>query len=188
MLLRSALVWVTDKLNQSSAVALVFVSERFLGSHPYLKDSAALVRVADAAQAESDGRVRQGFQEVCQMSTNPNCRLDEFLLTPHPVWDLRGWSHTQDVAGRDERLCRQGESGQSFELSRADAKSIPKWSDVEHKHDGKHRLGHNPATHTKEVSQEDFENVRASGKRRERADGLNLFERSGGDRAALAKL
>ncbi len=73
-------------------------------------------------------------------------------------------------------------------MSRADAKAIPEWKEVEHKQDGKHRLGSNPATETREVSQEDFEAVRASGKRHNEANDRTQFDRVGGDRAALAKL
>jgi hypothetical protein len=73
-------------------------------------------------------------------------------------------------------------------LSRADAKAIPEWKEVEHKQDGKHRLGYNPATETRDISQEDFEAARASGKRHKEANDLTQFIRKGGDRAALAKL
>jgi hypothetical protein len=75
-----------------------------------------------------------------------------------------------------------------FELSRADKDSIPQWKEVEHRQDGKHRLGYNPATETKEISREDFEAVRASGKASGEVKGLDQFPRKGGDRAALARL
>ena len=75
-----------------------------------------------------------------------------------------------------------------FNLSRVDGKDIPKWKDVEHMPDGKHRLRYNPAAETKEISQEDFDSVRASGKRKTEAAKRNRFKRRGGDRAALARL
>jgi hypothetical protein len=73
-------------------------------------------------------------------------------------------------------------------LSRADKNSVPQWKDVEHRQDGKHRLGYNPAAETKEISREDFEAVRASGDTSSKVDDLERFSRKGGDRAALARL
>ena len=82
----------------------------------------------------------------------------------------------------------KAEPGQSFELSRADARAIPEWKEVEHKQDGKHRLKYNPARETKEISQEDFEAMRASGTRHNEAYESIQFDRKGGDRAALGRL
>ena len=73
-------------------------------------------------------------------------------------------------------------------MSRADAKNVPEWKEVEHKQDGKHRLGYNPASETREVSQEDFDGVRASGPPSGRTEKWHSFKRKGGDRAALARL
>jgi hypothetical protein len=70
-------------------------------------------------------------------------------------------------------------------LSRADGQSTPKWKDVEeYRLDGKHRLGHNPATETKEISQEDLEAVQAMGKTQRKT---SVFKRQGGDLAILTK-
>ncbi len=101
---------------------------------------------------------------------------------------LRGWSDTDDRARKKEHLSYQGESNKTFKLSRADSRAIPEWKDIEHKQDGKHRLGYNPAVATKDVSQEDFEAVRAAEKYHNEDDGRIQFQRKGGDRAALAKL
>ena len=73
-------------------------------------------------------------------------------------------------------------------MSRADGKGVPEWKEIEHKQDGKHRLGYNPATETRDVSQEDFEAVIASGNKDKGSDNHTQFQRKGGDRAALAKL
>lgn len=102
------------------------------------------------------------------------------------VWSLRGWS--KDASGNGEKLQYQGPSGQQYELSRADGKSIPEWKEVEHKQDGKHRLRHNPASQTNETSQEDFEAVMAEGTSSKESNNRPRFKRSGGDRAALARL
>ncbi len=82
----------------------------------------------------------------------------------------------------------QGQFGQSFELSRADAKGVPDWKDIEHKQDGRHRLGYNPATETRDISEEDLQAVRASGQGQEGTEYQTHFHRKGGYNAALAKL
>ncbi|KIW59476.1 hypothetical protein PV05_03923 [Exophiala xenobiotica] len=74
------------------------------------------------------------------------------------------------------------------ELSRADARAVPNWKDVELKQEGKHRLGYNPATGYREISQEDFETVRASGKAYNTGTNSIRFRRKGGNRAALSKV
>ena len=101
------------------------------------------------------------------------------------MWALRGWSQQTK---QEKRLSCKGRSSQRFELTRADAQKIPDWKEVEHKQDGKHRLGYNPVTETKDISQEDFEAVRASGRTHREVDERTQFKRKGGDRAALAKL
>ena len=103
------------------------------------------------------------------------------------VWTLRGWSRSGSTAEKG-RLYYKTRSSQRYELSRADAQASPAWGEVEHKQDGKYRLGYNPASETREISQEDFEAVRASEKGTEDADDRPQFDRVGGDRAALAKL
>jgi hypothetical protein len=108
---------------------------------------------------------------VCGMSGN---------RTDHPVWELRGWHNSQSLS--------QNIKLGAFHLSRADGADPPKWKDVEHKQDGKYRLGYNPATEDGEISIEDFEAVQAiAPKRNEKGGGLG-FQRKGGDRAMLAKL
>ena len=104
------------------------------------------------------------------------------------VWILRGWSQPQDKAERQRRLYYNSKASQSFELTRADANPIPTWKEVQYKQDGKHRLGYNPAVETREISQEEFEAVRASEKTYKETDNWTQFNRKGGDRAALAKL
>lgn len=91
------------------------------------------------------------------------------------VWQLRGWEQSD-----------KADSNDSVQLSRVDGDKAPKWKDVHYKQDGKHRLGYNPATETREVSQEDFEAVRASGKGKQKDNGKH-FERHGGDRAILRR-
>lgn len=85
-------------------------------------------------------------------------------------------------------LYHRTDSSQGYELSRADEKGVPKWQEVEHKQDGKHRLGYNPATETREVSQEDFDAVRAGPSQSGRKERWDSFKHKGGDRAALARL
>lgn len=76
-----------------------------------------------------------------------------------------------------------------FQLRRVDNQDPPKWEDVEHKPDGKYRLGYNPAKETKEISQEDFEHIRATGKGGREGQRKTSFKLRGGDRAMLeAKL
>ena len=104
------------------------------------------------------------------------------------VWALRGWSPAQGTAENQSSFYCRLEKGHSYVLSRADAGGIPEWKDVEYKQDGKHRLGYNPGTETRDVTQEDFDAVRASGKGYREGDKLALFNRKGGDRAALLKL
>jgi hypothetical protein len=74
---------------------------------------------------------------------------------------------------------------QGFELSRSDGKDVPKWQDVKHRQDGRHRLGYNPAKETREVYQEDFEAVKASSDDKKSKSIGGQFEREGGDRAVL---
>lgn len=104
------------------------------------------------------------------------------------VWALRGWSHAQGKAPRRGTLYYWGIGSQSFELSRADAKDIPKWEEVLYRPDGKYRLGYNPAVETREIFQEDLEAVRASGNTHDRTCEWTQFQRKGGDRAALSRL
>lgn len=49
-------------------------------------------------------------------------------------------------------------------------------------------MRHNPAKDTKETFHEDFEAVRAAGKKRNKTGEKLKFKKIGGDRAALAKL
>lgn len=65
-----------------------------------------------------------------------------------------------------------------------DGQLTPKWEDIEHKQDGRNRVGHNPAIEEREISMEDFEAVRAQETRGSNPD----LKSSDGDRAALAKL
>ena len=104
------------------------------------------------------------------------------------MWTLRGWSQVQEAVVSERSLFHRTDSSQGYELSRADAKDVPKWEEVEHKQDGKHRLGYNPATETREISQEDFDAVRAGPSQSERMEERDSFKRKGGDRAALARL
>lgn len=144
---------------KSVVVALVLVSENFLWRHSYLKDSSALIRMTDTAHQKSGG---PALSDICQR-----------------VWELRGWAPSDD---------RPGEMSPGFELSRADSNPIPKWEEVKHKQDGKHRLGYNPAAETKDIFWEDFEAVRAVGRTNPQSNNWVQFKRRGGDRASLAKL
>ena len=108
------------------------------------------------------------------------------------VWQLRGW--TRDRAIPQTRNCLQytlGPDGSAYVtiLCRANGQTAPTWEQVEHVRDGRERLGHNPATGTKDISFEDWQAVKAqdnviSDSIRKR---LN-FPVKGGDRAALARL
>lgn len=118
---------------------------------------------------------------VGQVSRLFHLQLHEVVLTWFLVWALRGWSDKADTSGKEKKR-----SWGSFELSRADGESIPKWEDIKHRQDGKHRLGYNPARESKEISRYLFEGVRAEGKNKP-SDSIQ-FERKGGDRVALAKL
>ena len=71
---------MTDILDQSAAVALVLISDTFLGSHPYLKDSAALIRKLDAPRSKLEGQAREGLYKVCQKGIYAWFSLEEFLL------------------------------------------------------------------------------------------------------------
>jgi hypothetical protein len=88
------------------------------------------------------------------------------------VWALRGWSKAVDS---------HFQSG----LERSDGKSIPKWQEVKHRQDGKYRLGHNPATETKDIHQEDFDAVKA--RKKSQHEPKAMFSREGGDRAVLER-
>ena len=153
-----------------------------------MKDSAALVREPDTSQSKWNGPSGEGFYDFCKIGTHIWLSLDEFLLILDAVFVLRGWSHPQGTAGRQTGLYYHGSSSNRVEISRADGKEIPKWKEVEYRQDGKHRLGYNPASETKDISQEDFEAVRAIRKSPKQADDLVCFKRRGGDRAALARL
>ena len=67
---------------------------------------------------------------------------------------------------------------------------MPQWKEVEHKQDGKHRLGYNPMTETKDITYEDWLAVRPSKKSAQKGStGVEKkLKRKGGDRAALARL
>ena len=179
---------MAHELLQSAAVAFVLVSDAFLWSHPYLKESAALIRKSEAPQPRSQGQGRGDFYDVCQMGKHTWFSLRGFLLTFDSVWALRGWSNARVTAERRGHLFYTAAKGQTFGLSRADANAIPEWKEVKYRQDGKHRLGYNPAAETNEISQEDLEAVRESGKRHHKAEGWFPFNRKGGDRAALSKL
>ena len=56
---------------QSAAVAFVMVSEPFLWSHHYLKDSAAILRESDASGSHLDGPASEELYGVCQMGNDP---------------------------------------------------------------------------------------------------------------------
>ncbi|KAL9094855.1 MAG: hypothetical protein Q9165_002804 [Trypethelium subeluteriae] len=135
------------------------------------EDSAALLRESDGLRAKLEGPAGKGLYDVCQM-----------------VWALRGWSHAQGIAARGGLLLYQSREKLSIELSRADAKTIVGWEEVEYRQDGKHRLGYNPAVETKDISQEDFEAVGVSSKRQKQMGGRTQFHRKGGDKAALSRL
>ena len=51
-------------------MAFILVSDKFLGSHPYLTDSAVLVRNSDTPGADSEGQGGPGFYDICQMGTH----------------------------------------------------------------------------------------------------------------------
>lgn len=150
---------------QSAAVGCVLVSQDFLRRWPYLVDSSALVKTGD-------GSADTGLKQLCQTGELYPGPPQIFLLM-FTVWSLRGWQEQKD---------KQQKVG-SLELSRADGQNPPSWKDVEHKQDGKHRLGYNPAKETKEIYQEDFLAVRATGKD---APSTN-FKQEGGDRAVLSR-
>ncbi|KIV86036.1 hypothetical protein PV11_01677 [Exophiala sideris] len=154
-------------IEKSSAVAFVLVSDDFLWSRPYLKDSAA--RLGQSDHPKSGSQETREFGSLCQT-----------------VWSLRGWTDTGGKAAKSAFSYQS--STTTFELSRADSKSIPEWKDVQYKQDGKHRLGYNPATEDREISYEDFEAVCAVRKRNSTQKDWNHFRRKGGDRAALARL
>ena len=52
---------------QSFAVAIVLVSDVFLRSHPYLMESAALVKAPDMVQSKSEAQEREGLYDLCQI-------------------------------------------------------------------------------------------------------------------------
>lgn len=188
LLLNEFLFVMTNECVQYAALAFVLVSDPFLWSHPYLRDSAAFVRELDAPRSKSEGPPREGLHDVCQMGIHIKFSSGRFLLTWNLVWALRGWSHTQGMAAMAGLLFYQDKWGHRIELRRADTNPIPKWEEVEYKQDGKHRLGYNAAVETREISQEDLEAVRASGKRRGKLGNWIRFVRKGGDKAALSKL
>lgn len=90
------------------------------------------------------------------------------------VFAQRGWSQSQ---GRAVQI-----GAKSYNVKRADGNEVPKWKDIEHKQDGRDRLGHNPANETRGLRDGDFDAVKAvEGDARK----LNSMR---SDRAALAKL
>lgn len=74
----------------------------------------------------------------------------------------------------------------SFELQAINSK-VPAWKDIEHRQDGRHRLGYNPGDGENDISVEDLEAVSAL-KSSHQGKSLAHFKRKGGDRAVLAKL
>ena len=112
-----------------------------------------------------------------------SCKIN-VLLTAILVWDLRGWTNPKDSGRQARRMHYLESSGHGFEVSRADGQSVPRWKDVEHRQDGRHRLGYNPAVENREIYQEEFEAVQASVKDRARTRSAR-FDREGGDRAIL---
>lgn len=99
--------------------------------------------------------------------------LTRAMLT-NQVFAQRGWSQSKGSAVQV--------GAKSYNLKRADGKGIPKWKDIEHKQDGRDRLGYNPANETKDLRDGDFDAVKAiEGQGRK----LNSMR---SDRAALAKL
>ncbi|KAF2239481.1 hypothetical protein EV356DRAFT_528079 [Viridothelium virens] len=178
--LHTSFCWVRDRgapcvlmiaVEESAAVAFVLVSGSFLWSRRYLKDSAALIRESGAPRPKLDGPPGEMLYDVCLL-----------------VWVLRGWSHAKGIAARGGRFFYRDRRSQSIELSRADAKAIPRWEEVKYRQDGKHRLGYNPAVETKDISQEDLEAVRVSSKRQKGMGDWTQFDRKGGDKAALSRL
>lgn len=96
------------------------------------------------------------------------------------VWKLRGWTNGKDRGSG--KITVQG-----FDLTRADGQEVPEWKLVEHRQDGRHRLGYNPAQETREIYQEEFEAVKATAKdQKSRSDSV-MFRREGGDRAVLER-
>lgn len=94
------------------------------------------------------------------------------------VFAQRGWAKGID-RGDKVKI-----ASDVFTLTRVDGRPVPNWEDIEHKQDGRNRVGYNPAKETKDINLEDFEAVRAwEGRGTEPS-----FQRRGGDRAALAKL
>ena len=111
-----------------------------------------------------------------------------FLLISNAVWVLRGWSHLHNTAKSNNPFYYGGKDSSKFEISRADSKPIPSWQEVEHKQDGKHRIGYNPAAETREISQEDFQTVKANSKRYNGGANAIQFPWTGGAKAGLSKL
>ena len=58
---------MTDCLIKSYIVALILVSDIFLWSRPYLKDSAALIRESDVPSSETNGHANEGLNDICQI-------------------------------------------------------------------------------------------------------------------------
>lgn len=74
-------------------------------------------------------------------------------------------------------------------LCRADGKIAPDWEDIEHKNDGRQRLGYNPASESRQTFLEDWIAVKSREEYTQRRIADHLpFPRKGGDRAALARL
>ena len=102
------------------------------------------------------------------------------------VWGLRGWSQGEDSLTSGTVTVQI--SNESFELKRIGSSEVPKWEDIKHKHDGKDRLGYNPATETREIVEEDFSAVKAYLDGKSDGDNSVQLKKRGGDRSMLAKL
>lgn len=96
-------------------------------------------------------------------------------LVIETVFAWRGW--TQDKTDNAIQI-----SDASYDLKRADGKDVPKWKDIEHKQDGRDRIGHNPSKETKELRHGDFEAVKADDGNAKKLNSMRS------DRAALARL
>ena len=74
-------------------------------------------------------------------------------------------------------------------LVRADDQPAPKWEEIEHRRDGRERLGYNPAFENRGISHEDWLSVKAHDEYVEVDTEKKLrLPVKGGDRAALARL
>lgn len=135
-----------------------------------------------------------GLTSLCGIGKEetPPCSLRLSVDSFRTVWQLRGW--VSSVSSTQIQHCLQDtihDDGTNtvFVLSRSDGKEAPKWTTVKDLRDGRERLGYNPASETRQVSQEDVEAVRAD-KAFTGGDDIKKLELpvKGGDRAALARL